>query len=471
MTLNALALGDYLASVKNDIVGHHLSHPILYSEKSVFFHLSGDFHRFCLILDDGDPRFYCAKEAKEVPSLDSKFLETIKRELSNAYINDVEQLFGDRLVRFSLTVINGVFKEESRFLYFEMIPHHANAILTSSDDKIIVAYRPGTMEDARPLLHALTYFPPERHDSDYVSITSFSSDEYYRQCLEKETFLEQDRKKDRFGFLIQTLKRREKQCEKKMQNIEQDILSAKEHLRDGDIGDYIYTNYGSIDPKARTLVVEGTTVALDPARNLSRNADLFYKRAKKAKQALLLSEENLVKTKEELSDVASALKQLTAADEEGLEALSKELDIHPKTPTPKKKEKDWRGLSRDSLPYFIDYHGTKILFGKSAKQNDCLSFLFDTAKQHYWLHILGNTGSHVMIKKENPSSDEILAAAEICLINSAQQDGEVMVAKRENVRKGSVMGQAIVKEFQTLRVNHVRDDTRKIVLNAQKITF
>lgn len=474
MSLSAKQLHLYLPSLQKTLVFHHLSHPFFYSANALYFHLSGDYHRFVFALDDEDPRLYPAKESVEVPSLESKFLEQIKKDLNNAYVIAVEQEDEDRVIRLDLTIINSVYKEEARSLYFEMIPHHANLILCDGNNAIIAAYRSGNLEDERPCLKGMTYLVPKKKDFLSLEEKPFELASYLNLCEKKEEELAEKRKKDRFGWLFLSLKKNEKAAERKIKNIRNDILEAQKHLEDGAIGDAIFTDYASeLSKRFSSLEILGKTLPLDPSRNLAKNAELFYKRAKKAKTAYALSTKNLASAIEEQEEAASALLQLKSADEEGLETLAKELDLlPPKNAASSKKEKTWRGLSRDSLPYVVDFHGTKILFGKSAKQNDCLSFLFDTAKEHYWFHVAkGVTGSHVMIKKENPSDDEIRAACEIALLNSSLDDGDVIMALHKDVRKGSVMGQAIVKNFKTIHLSRISLETRNLLSNPMKISL
>jgi predicted ribosome quality control (RQC) complex YloA/Tae2 family protein len=472
MALKSSEIKIYLSYLKTILVGRHLAHPLFYTANTLFFHLSGErYHRFVIALDDAEPRLYVAEGGLDVPSLDSKFLDQIKKDLANAYIVDLEQCNEDRVIKLSLTIINSVFKEEGRSLYLELIPHHANFIETDLNDQIIAAYRPGEMNDERPCLRGMKYLLPEKKDFAPSPATSFSSSTYQEHCLALESALSEQRKKDRFGFVLDQLKRRKKLAERKIKAIEGDIANAKTHENDGVYGDYIYTEYSSLNPRATSITIEGNMIPLDPSRNLAKNAELFYKRAKKAKETIKLSEQNLAAAEQEALDATSALAQIGAADEEGLENLAKELDLHPENAPKTKKEKVWRGLSHESLPYEVEFNGTKILFGKSAKQNDCLTFLFDTAKEHSWLHIMGNSGSHVMIKRENASEEEIRTAAEICLLNSNQVDGEVMLTKRGNVRKGQVMGQAIVKDFKTLRIDSIRPQTARLLQSAKKVNF
>jgi predicted ribosome quality control (RQC) complex YloA/Tae2 family protein len=133
MSLKSSALKSYLAYLKPRLVSHHLSRPSLYTENTFYFHASGEQNRFVISLDDANPRFYLAEEDVNVASAREQISRFLKKELGNAYLVDLEQVNEDRVIRFSLTVINGVYKEEARTLYLELIPHHANLILCDDD--------------------------------------------------------------------------------------------------------------------------------------------------------------------------------------------------------------------------------------------------------------------------------------------------------------------------------------------------
>lgn len=468
MSLKSSALKSYLAYLKPLVVSHHLSRPSLYTENTFYFHASGEQNRFVISLDDANPRFYLAPADVNVSSLESKFLDLLKKELGNAYVVDLEQVNDDRVIHFSLTVINGVYKEEARSLYLELIPHHANLILCEDDGTIIGAYRNGEMSDERPMLRGLHYLAPEKKPFPETN-EPFDPLAYSAACLEEEKTLADRRKKDRFGWLFEALKKKAKLLERKLLALQSDKSAAEAHLEDGAKGDAIYMKYAELNNRMGSFDYDGLRVELDPSRSLSGNAQLYYRRAKKAKETLKLNETNQAQAEKDLSDVRSALLQLAFCDEEGLEELAKELEISPQKSPQKKKSGDWRGLSHDSIPFEVDLHGTKILFGKSAKQNDCLTFLLDTAKDHLWLHVNGTTGSHVMIKKDNPTEEEIRTACEIALLNSGEEDGDILYTLRKNVRKGNVMGLAIVKEGKTIHLKNIRPETRTLWANAERM--
>ena len=473
-TMKALSKSDleiYASYLSKNLEGRHLSSPLLYTEKAIFFRLSGKGgSRFSLILDEECPRVYIGDETFAATSVSSHFFDQLKKELVNPYIEKVETFGDDRILKFSLLTINSVFKEEPRNLYVELFPHHPNLVVTDAENKIILCYKMGHIDDERPLLKSMVYEAPKKNAFP-AKPSSFDPKAFEEECYEAEKTLAEKRKKDRFEYLFKALRNRKKLLERKLVSLEKDIIEANSHLDDGRFGDAIYMSMGEIAPKASSFIYEGEEIKLDPSRSAAENANAYYKRAKKAKMTLKQVDISKEKASKELEEISSSLSQLEHADESGLEMMAKELDIAIINQSKKKSVHEWRGLSEASLPYYVEYEGTKILFGKTSKQNDCLTFLFETAKDHLWFHVMGNSGSHVIIKKDDPSEEEINIAASIALLNSKQEEGEVMMAFRKDVRKGSVPGQAVVKTFKPLRLNRIDSKAKDLLKSAKKYTF
>lgn len=447
-----------------------MNKPTLYAHNAFFFSLSGaGKRRFSIVLDDSDPRVYLSNEDKLAKSESSPFFDSLRRELGNPYVVDVNTLNDDRVLSIDLTIINSVFKEEAKSLVIELLPHHANLLVLDNDKKILALYRPSDLMSERPLQKGLLYTPPIKNGFAKTE-DAFDENEYEASCLTKEIGLALVRKKDLFGDVYDSLKRREKTLNRKIGAIGDDLKKANEHLSDNLIGDYIFTNYSSLADKAPTLDMDGRSVGLDPRKNKSQNAQAFYKRAKKSKSALEEGKKNLQKAEDELENIKLSIAFFLEGDEEGLERLAGSINTKAKKERPKEKSNPF-GLTTASLPYYVVYDGTKILFGRNATQNDVLSFLLDTSKDHLWLHVNGSSGSHVMIKKDEATPKEEEMAAEIALLASNLAEGEVMVTERRNVSRGRKPGEAIVKKFAMIEVKQVSDEAKELILTAQKYFF
>ncbi len=461
---------EYIDILDKELREKYLSSPILYTKDTFIFHISGKGYRsFNVCLDGTFPRVYLSYEPLEGSSLDDKFLSIIKKEISNAYVKKVSQCNNDRVIKIDLSAINSVFKEEEKHLYIELIPHHPNLILTDDKNSIICVFKASGIDNKRPLLKGLTYSFLE-NDFKKVDETHFSFDSFQEDCLKEEKNLSSKRKKERFGYAFTYFKNREKLLKRKLSYLEKDIEEAKKHIDDNLKGDAIYICYSSINNRQGSFEYEGLKVDLDPSRSLSNNAERYYKRSKKAKESIEQCTIFIEKAKKELEDVTATLDQLNVANEAALETLAKDLKI-PFAPQKGNKEKNDCILSSSTIPFFVEYKGTKFLFGKSAKQNAFLSFMYDTSKEHLWFHIAKMSGSHVIIKKDNPSDEEIRIAAEICLINSSQKDGDVIYTKRKNVKRGHSLGEAILKEYETIHLKDVSSSTEELLKSTKRIVL
>lgn len=466
--LNYRQLKEYISFLKNECVGKYISSPSMYSSDAFFFHFSSKrFHTLVISLEASFPRIYMREGDMGVSSLEGSFLSSLKKEIGNAYIEGVSQINEDRVLEFELITTNSVFKEERKFLVIELIPNHPNMILLNAERSIILAYKTSSLDDKRPIMRGLKYLSLEKAQLTSYD-HSFSVEEFNKICLEKEIDLANRRKNENFGYAFTYYKNKKKLLERKIKKLEGDIIEANKHLNDGEKGDAIYICYASLNNKQGSFDYEGLHIELDPSKSLSGNAENYYKRAKKAKESIRQANIHLEETHKELENVSLAYSQLLLADEAGLEAFAKDFKI-PFCGNKKEKETKTYGFSHDSLPYFVEHNGVKILFGKNAKQNTYLTFMYDTSKEHLWFHVSAHSGSHVIIKNDNSSDEEIRIAAEICLLNSSLGDGDVIYTKRKNVRRGHILGEAIVKEYSTIHLKEISEETKNLLKDAKRL--
>ncbi|MCR5491300.1 MAG: NFACT family protein, partial [Bacilli bacterium] len=258
-----------------------------------------------------------------------------------------------------------------------------------------------------------------------------------------------------------------KSSRRKITTIEGDIEKAKQHANDGQYGTFIFTNMDELDASTGKMDYYGEEIALDKRKSLSENAETFFKRQKKAKAALQVGEANLAKAKAEAIRYKELQAILPHCAEEGLRRLSEEFACTPLTKS--KKKAGGIKYAESLLPYEIVHNGVTYWFGKSARENDFLSFALDTDKNHIWMHVKGTHGAHLIIRKANPSNEELSFGCEICLLASSLDDGEVMYCEKSQVRKGNVPGQAIVKEYQSATFRRISKEAREAYESSGRI--
>lgn len=461
MPITGVEFKSYAESLNKRLAGKHISRPILVSRSTLFFHLSGNGdHRFTISLDSNNPRAYTATNEYNLVSLDSPIYLAFRKELANAFVESVGVENDDRILRFDLVIVNRVYKEEKRILLFEMFPSHPNLILLDESKTIIAFTHASSLDSSRPILKGMVYEPPKKHFLDKEKIF-FDYPLYQKTCLETERQIFDERKKERFWPLLTQLTNQEKRLKNKLKSIEKDKEKAESHRFDNVIGDYIFTNLDSLAGQDE-LLIEGKKISLDGRKNLVQNANDFYKKSKKAKKAMIEIERQKDRAEKELLSVQESIKLLKNSDEEGLESFAKQWSLLD-------KKKDKIDFGTANIPYEIEKNSTRFLFGKNARQNDTLTFLIDTVKTHYWFHVSNKEGAHVMIKKENPDSDEIKTACEIALLSVKEEDGDIVMSERKNIYKGGASGQVILREYQTIHLKNVRKETKTLFENAKKM--
>ncbi|MCQ2742958.1 MAG: NFACT family protein [Bacilli bacterium] len=459
-----------LANVLDELlVGGNISHLIQISESAFSFHFSKG-GRLVFDLDNADPSLYLSRSIGEMPTLNSLFSTTLRKEVSNAFVLSVSTVNSDRIIDIELECTNQIFEKVTRHLIAELLPSKTNLILVDENNVVLGSMKTKPLGEPRPVFRGIAYTAPEKNDFvSSIQEQPFNFNSYCEEREEKESKLLEKRKKDRFSKLYKYAETKLKGAKKKIKAISNDLVLAKEHMNDGQYGDFIYMNMDSIDLSKGMMDYYGEEVALDKSKSLVKNAEAFYKRQKKSKSTYKMGEENLEKAKKELKDAELLSEICKSADEDVLGDLMNELGLAKEIRQSKKNQKKDTILSKESYPYVVKDGNTVYLFGKSARQNDFLTFAYATAKKHTWMHLNAHTGCHLVIRKEDASNDELLLGAELCCLCSKLSDGEVMYCLRKDVRKGNVPGQAIVPQYKTIYIKNISKKAKDLFASASKL--
>jgi predicted ribosome quality control (RQC) complex YloA/Tae2 family protein len=122
----------------------------------------------------------------------------------------------------------------------------------------------------------------------------------------------------------------------------------------------------------------------------------------------------------------------------------------------------WRG--RPVARRFVSPDGWLILVGRTADDNDVLSLKL-AAPRDFWLHVSGDSGSHVVIRNpgglERPPRETVRYAAGLAAgYSKARHGGQVSVhlATCADVSKprGLPPGKVVLRRFTTVRAAPIR---------------
>jgi predicted ribosome quality control (RQC) complex YloA/Tae2 family protein len=197
-------------------------------------------------------------------------------------------------------------------------------------------------------------------------------------------------------------------------------------------------------------------LALDPALSAAQNAARWLKRAQRYAAALPRIEARLAEVRGSLAQARELLQRAEAAPDA---AALRELELREPT-RERGPARDGRAPAPRRLPFrcFRAQGGARILVGRSARDNDALTFKAARGND-LWLHARGLQGSHVIVPDPGPSpaGDLLLEAALLAgHFSSARGADQVEVAwtRRKHVRKqkGAPPGAVVYAQEKTLRV-------------------
>lgn len=272
---------------------------------------------------------------------------------------------------------------------------------------------------------------------------------------------EKDRVKQLGNDLIRKVENEIKRNQTKLAKREktlQDSENAEEYRRDGEL---LTTFMTQVPRGAESVELENyyednapITIKLNPALTPNQNAQKFFQKYQKLKNAVKLIYDQIAEAKDEIAYLESILAQLEIAGPMDIEIIKEELIVSGYL-KPKRRKKN-RKQAPSKPERFIASDGTEILVGKNNIQNDQLT-LKQARKTDIWLHAKNIPGSHVIIKNAEPSEETLLEAAELAAYfskfrQSAQVPVDYVAVKHVHKPNGAKPGFVIYENQKTLFV-------------------
>ncbi|WP_000863291.1 NFACT family protein, partial [Bacillus thuringiensis] len=257
---------------------------------------------------------------------------------------------------------------------------------------------------------------------------------------------ERDRVKQQAHDLERFMQNEKNKNEKKLIKLEKTLQDAGKADKYQLFGELLTANMYALKKGDKDIEVvnyydeNGGTVkiTLDPLKTPSENAQRYFQKYQKAKNSVVVVEEQIEKTNEEILYFDSLLQQMEAASSKDIEEIREELAEegyvrNRKTKNAKKKP------TKPVLDKYLASDGTEIFVGKNNKQNDYLTTKF-ARRDEIWLHTKDIPGSHVVIRSLEPAEETLLEAAKIAAYYSkAKESSSVPVdfTKIRHVKKPS----------------------------------
>ncbi|MBQ6480268.1 MAG: NFACT family protein [Anaerolineaceae bacterium] len=285
---------------------------------------------------------------------------------------------------------------------------------------------------------------------------------------------QQDRIRQKSAAVIRTLKNHVERCEKKLSMQEEELASADKMDEFRIMGELINANLYQIKKGMTEITLpnwfgeSGTeiTVPLDIRLTPSQNAQRYFKKYQKARNASHTAAVQKKKTLEELDYLEQMLLDTDKCEKESeLEEIRQEL-----IRTGYLKRSGNRKMQRrlpQSAPYrYISADGIEILVGKNALQNERLTLA--ARPDEMWLHAKDMPGSHVIICMEGeiPITTMKQAALLAAWYSKGQKSSLVPIdyTRKRYVKKpaGAAAGKVIYTHQKTAYLTPEEEEIRAI---------
>ena len=384
-----------------------------------------------------------------------QFNDNLRKYVKGAYINDIEVINNDRILKFRLYKTDEFFNKQTYSLILEFIPTISNLLFLNDKDEIIFAKHYADLSASRPIIKGMKYVPVEQNK--VLSKGEFDYEKYQKEMRNYVLEADNKKKKEQVLPLYRFLKSKEKSLRKKIEILNKEKETANKNL--------IYKEYGETlltlinEEKELNDYIKSINEIYDTSLSANENANIFFNKYKKNKRAI----ENLIReisiAENDLKEISETLNTFDYLAIEEIYALEEKYLPHKKSKT--KKE-----VVDASKPYYIEVNNVKIGFGKNKEQNNYLTFK-KANKSCTFVHLANVHSNHVVIFADKVNKEQLELAGEIALILAGKEDAEIQYAKIEDIKKGPEKGLVLLNKYQSFRLNKVNQST-KILLKNQK---
>ncbi|SEK70726.1 Predicted component of the ribosome quality control (RQC) complex, YloA/Tae2 family, contains fibronectin-binding (FbpA) and DUF814 domains [Streptococcus equinus] len=341
-----------------------------------------------------------------------------------------------------------------------------------SDDKI-KQFRAFFARDVQPNMtdksFAAVLFDNSNKEKTFDSLSELL-DVFYQDKAERDRVNQQSsdlihRVQTELDKNIKKLKKQEKEL--------QATENAEEFRQKGEL----LTTYLSMVPNNQDQVEldnyytnEKITIALDKSLTPNQNAQRYFKKYQKLKEAVKHLTGLIEETKHTITYLESVETSLSHASISDIADIREEL---VETGFVKRRTKDKRHKRKKPEQYLASDGKTIIMVGRNNLQNDELTFKM-AKKGELWFHAKDIPGSHVLIKDNlNPSDEVKTDAAELAayyskarLSNLIQVD--MIEAKKLNKPTGAKPGFVTYTGQKTLRVTPTDEKINSMRIENKK---
>ena len=416
-------------------------------------------------------RLYLTKQTFVNPATPGNFCMLLRKYIERGIITNIKQYQNDRIIMFEVNTFNELGDNVNYHLIIELMGRNSNVILIDENNKIIDAIRKLPPSDAtsRYIIPKASYeFPiqenkvnPFTDNTDNVLLDNIQGlakniekeivEYYHGEILAflskkvKPTIYQNGNKFDYYCFdlnsyqminnnfvtlsemldyyynqykktinysnsdLIKQVKRLITHQKTKLNNLNDDLLKAKDNIKFKDLGILLQANLYNVKKGMSSITVtnflgsnEELTISLNPELDPSKNLKQIFTKGKKASNALIEVQKQIDKVTSEISyleDIQSMIEFSTATELEEIK-----LDLFSNSEQYKNKVKKLAKKNKKLEIQHFTFQDVTIYIGKNNLQNDYLTNKL-ARNNDYWFHVKDSSGAHVIVSVPGNASD------------------------------------------------------------------
>ena len=321
---------------------------------------------------------------------------------------------------------------------------------------------------------AMTENPiPTMNSNNFSIFTDNPNDKKFSTLSEMldvfyHTKANRDRVQQQGGQLLHVIRKNLQRNKKKLKKLSNE-LKATENANEYRIKGEVLTTYLYQIKRGMTKITlpnfydnnKEITISLSNQLSPSQNAQKYFKKYQKLKNAVTFVNEQIELTKKEVAYLEEIQTQIELATPADLDDIKTELQQEGYIKKKQQKSKRSSRVKINKPETFIASDGTEILVGKNNLQNEKLT-LHTAKKTDIWLHAKNIPGSHVIIKSNNPSDETLFEAAMLAAYFSkfrSSANVPIDYVQVKNIRKpnGSKPWFVIYEGQKTLTVTPTED--------------
>jgi predicted ribosome quality control (RQC) complex YloA/Tae2 family protein len=431
---------------------------------AIDFGLRGEGYLFVSV-EPALPRLYLIK--RRVRDLEkqsialTQFGLTLRKELSQMTVSEVDKDPADRIVWFKFRGIDEVGAPKQRSLVAQLTGRSSNVHLLDKHNRILAQLREGrgAGQDISANYHSPptnraekpTTFVPEKRKS-----ISELLDEHYLELAASHAA------ESRLAAARAQLGKEIARRKRLLKQLENDLRGHANAEAEKRIGDLLLANVGTAKRKGTSVVLldyfaEGApTIEIEMDENLTLAEEASrrfesYSRSKRARKQIAIRMEQVKKELHNFERQSAELETNPLADLRGLAGAS---------PAADRKAAD--AAAKNRIPgtrRYVSADGYEMLVGRAAGDNDNLTFKI-AKPNDLWLHAADYPGSHVVVRnptrKDVPHRTLIEAAQLAAYFSQANKDPKVDVhythRKFLSKPKGAAAGLVRLLRFKSIVV-------------------